>query len=121
MIMGIGFGESNASQSSSNPFGALESLSDSAQNTATNRAIQALQSCGLAKNKSEAENMMAQDSFYQNAAEVLSYMDNGYSNNFNLITVYSTANQADKNADRWRSAAASGSTDKADYAYYYYK
>lgn len=25
------------------------------------------------------------------------------------------------NADRWRSAAASGSTNKADYAYYYYK
>lgn len=111
MIMGIGFGESSAKQGHSNPFGSRIGLSDSSVTKATNRAITALQACGLAKNEAEAKEWMENDPFYQAAAEVLSYMDNGYTYKFNLnASVYSSADQAHKNAEIWRSAVKSGYT-----------
>lgn len=121
MIMGIGFGESNASQTSSNPFGSLLSLGPVAEANSLNRAIQALQDCGLASNASGAKSLMQEDPFYLKAAEVLSYMDNGYSSGLNLKNVYETADQANQNARRWRYAVASKSNNKEDYAYFYYK
>lgn len=121
MIMGIGFGESNASQTSSNPFGALAPLSTSSINKATDRAIQALQNCGLAANIGEAKSLMASDPFYQKAAEVLSYLDNGYNYRLDPMNVYSTFDQANQNAERWRTAVANNSQNKQDFAYYYYK
>lgn len=121
MLMGIGFGESNASKSSSNPFGALASLNSSGINKAANRAIQALQDCELASTEADAKKWMDSDPFYQKAAEVLSYMDNGYSYGLDLKNVYETADQANKNAGRWRYAAAAGSTNEEYFAYYYYK
>ena len=121
MIMGIGFGESNASQSSTNPFGAADPLSTPNVRNAYNRAIRALQDCGLASTEADAQRWMASDPFYQKAAEVLSYMDNGYSRGLNLKNIYETADQANQNAGRWRNAVKSGSTNEEDFAYYYYK
>lgn len=118
LIMGIGFGESNASQTSSNPFGAVSSLSTASVNKATNRAVRALQDCGLAANQTEAKNMMASDPFYQKAAEVLSYLDNGFNYKLDPMKVYSTFDQANQNAERWRTAVENKTQD---FSYIYYR
>ena len=120
-IMGIGFGESNASQGHSNPFGEVKSLSTSDKNTATNRAIRALQDCGLASNSSEARSMMAADPFYQKAADVLGHLDVGIKDKHNPMNVYSTFDWAKQNSERWRAAVANNSQNKEDFAFYYYR
>ena len=121
LLMGIAFGESNATVNhSDNPFGASEALGSDSVTKATERAVQALQDCGLAANASEAATLMASDSFYQKAAEVLSYMDNGYEYNTPLHVNYESLNYAMDDIERWREAVESGSTDESDYAYRYY-
>lgn len=115
--MGIGFGESGGLQSSSNPFGELSPLSAESQNKATNRAIQALQDCGLASDATEAKRWMSSDPFYQKAANVLSYLDNTVEYNMDVNVTYQSFGLANSNAIRWRTAVAEHSTYKGDYAF----
>lgn len=63
---------------------------------------------------------MASDFFYQKAARVLSYMDNGYEHETSLNENYESLNAAMDDIERWREAVESGSTDESDYAYRYY-
>ncbi len=71
-------------------------------------AVQALQDCGLAKNESTARTMMDSDPFYEKAARVLSYMDNGIPHT-SLNVNYSSLDVAMPNIQRWRNAVATGS------------
>ncbi|MBP1563353.1 MAG: hypothetical protein J6C38_06515 [Oscillospiraceae bacterium] len=120
LIMGIGFGESNASQTSSNPFGATGSLSPEKIALANSRAIRALQDCGLASNATQASNLMNSDPFYAKAAQVLSYMDNGLAYGTPLNVNYQSLNQAMPNVNRWRNAVENGSTNPDDFGYRYF-
>lgn len=117
LLMGIAYGESEALKSRTNSFGEASSLSDSAAEKARTRAIQALQDCGLAKNESAARTMMETDTFYEKAARVLSYMDNGIESNTPLNVNYGCLDDAMPNIERWRNAVASGSQNKDDYGY----
>lgn len=120
LIMGIGFGESNASQKSSNPFGAAANLSSDAIESANSRAITALIDCGLASNSTEATNLLASDTFYAKAAQVLSYLDNGLKYGTPLEVNYESLKQAMPNVIRWRNAVETGSTNSDDFGYRYF-
>lgn len=115
--MGIAYGESEALKSRTNPFGEASSLGDAEAEKARTRAVQALQDCGLAKNESAARTMMSSDPFYEKAARVLSYMDNGKRYNTPLNVNYECLDGAMPNIERWRNAVASGSQNKDDYGY----
>lgn len=123
LLMGIAYGESNASKPSENrkfnPFGEASSLGNASAEKARNRAVQALQDCGLAKDATAAQSMMDSDPFYEKAARVLSYMDNGIAYDIPLNVNYESLNSAMPNINRWRNAVASGSTDRDDYSYRY--
>lgn len=120
---GLKNGESNASKPRANgyfnPFGEASSLGDVAAEKARNRAVQALQDCGLAKDATAAQSMMDSDPFYEKAARVLSYMDNGIAYGTPLNVNYECLNSAMPNINRWRDAVARGSTDADDYGYRY--
>ncbi len=117
LLMGIAYGESEALKSRTNPFGEASSLGDAEAEKARTRAVQALQDCGLAKNESAARTMMSSDPFYEKAARVLSYMDNGKRYNTPLNVNYECLDGAMPNIERWRNAVASGSQNKDDYGY----
>lgn len=117
LLMGIAYGESEALKSRTNPFGEASNLGDAAAEKARNRAIQALQDCGLAKNESAARAMLVSDPFYEKAARVLSYMDNGKAYNTPLNVNYQCLDDAMPNIERWRNAVATGSQNKDDYGY----
>lgn len=123
LLMGIAYGESNASKPKDNgyfnPFGEASSLTEASAEKARNRAVQALQDCGLAKDATAAKSMMDSDPFYEKAARVLSYMDNGIAYNVPLNVNYGCLDSAMPNINRWRNAVASGSTNKDDYGYRY--
>lgn len=117
LLMGIAYGESEAKKSSTNPFGELAQLSSASAEKAKNRAVQALQDCGFAKNESDARAMMESDPFYEKAARVLSFMDNGKDYNTPLNVNYQCLDSAMPNIERWRNAVASGSQNEDDYGY----
>lgn len=117
LLMGIAYGESEALKSRTNPFGEASSLGSAAEEKARTRAVQALQDCGLAKNESAARTMMASDPFYEKAARVLSYMDNGKAYGTPLNVNYGCLDDAMPNIERWRNAVASGSQNRDDYGY----
>lgn len=114
------YGESEALKSRSNPFGEVGTLGSVAAEKARNRAIQALQDCGLAKNESMARSMMSSDSFYEKAARVLSFMDNGITYGTPLNVNYECLDNAMPNIERWRNAVANGSQNSNDYGYRWY-
>lgn len=120
LLMGIAYGESEALKSRSNPFGEVGTLGSVAAEKARNRAIQALQDCGLAKNESMARSMMSSDSFYEKAARVLSFMDNGITYGTPLNVNYECLDNAMPNIERWRNAVANGSQNSNDYGYRWY-
>lgn len=120
LLMGIAYGESEALKSRSNPFGEASALGSEAAEKARNRAVQALQDCGLAKNESVARSMMSSDPFYEKAARVLSFMDNGIAYGTPLNVNYECLDNAMPNIERWRSAVANGSQNSNDYSYRWY-
>ncbi len=60
---------------------------------------------------------MASDPFYEKAAKVLSFMDNGRDYGVPLNVNYGCLDSAIPNVNRWREAVATGSTDRDDYGY----
>jgi len=121
LLMGIAYSESNALKPEIrdpfNPFGETKPLGEEATEKAINRAILALQDCGLAKNESAARSMMESDPFYEKAARVLSYMDNGKAYGTPLNVNYQPIDEAMPNVERWRNAVAAGSQNEDDYGY----
>lgn len=120
LLMGIAYGESEALKSRTNSFGEAATLKPEAAEKAVERAIYALQDCGLAKNESAARSIMASDPFYEKAARVLSFMDNGIDYNTPLNVNYECLDNAMPNIERWRNAVATGSQNTYDYGYRWY-
>ena len=127
LLIGILIGESGAGIDDDNYIGELErgGLLDTSIQKANKRMKCALLSSGIVNNEKQIDSLISNDSFYLNAAYMLSYIDNAYVFSLKygsrIDWVFSSLIQANPNVVRWRKAIINFEDDTYEYRNYDFK